>query len=416
MQLISQSRRGRWAGSILFAVGTSKAPLVALVALTGAAGFVLAGPLDGRRLLCRLAGIDMLTAAGANAFNQDAGGRSRPTHAPHAPVRSLPGAWPERRASMGCRGAGRRGRHSVAARQLADGGAGVAGRAHILVYTPLKTRTPLAAQAGALVGHLADDGLDRGGGPDRTGAWILGATLFVWQAPHFLAFAWLRRGDYRRGGFRALPVVDRAGHATFGLILLYGLALIPAALSAALAGMAGAVYGSAAGCVSFAAASLRAYRRRTRRAVRRLFWAGLRTSLLLVLMVAYCPRATTRAAGHRHAAEGRDPGPVDRTAGMVRDVVWAFQSARAKRASIRDSVVGAKRRHEYAAPPQKSTAASDSSLEIHGRLWSLGVACTTRSATRSWPRVGQLPRLLVARHGEWCSGSTSDSGSECRTF
>ena len=39
---------------------------------------------------------------------------------------------------------------------------------------------------------------------------LLFAILFLWQMPHFLAIAILYRDDYARGGFKMLPVVDRA--------------------------------------------------------------------------------------------------------------------------------------------------------------------------------------------------------------
>ncbi|MCX7017028.1 MAG: heme o synthase [Candidatus Sumerlaeota bacterium] len=290
--------KGRW----LAPLELSKAPLIALVALTGVAGFLLArgGGVDARKLVWALLGLS-LTAAGANAFNQalevEADRRMRRTRERPLPSGRL----------------GRRGALAWAAGALAAGIAILALRAnwltaalgllaadlYLLVYTPLKARTPLSAQAGALVGAIPPMmGWAAVAGRVELGAWILGATLFVWQAPHFLALAWLRRGDYRRAGFRALPAVDRAGHATFDLILLYGLALIPAGLSAALAGLAGSVYGVGSLLLGalFAAASLRAYRRRTRRNVRRLFWAGLvYLPLLLGLMVADRPHSPAHA-------------------------------------------------------------------------------------------------------------------------
>jgi protoheme IX farnesyltransferase len=36
-------------------------------------------------------------------------------------------------------------------------------------------------------------------------AWILYATLFLWQFPHFMAIAWMYREDYARAGYLVLP-------------------------------------------------------------------------------------------------------------------------------------------------------------------------------------------------------------------
>ncbi len=36
-------------------------------------------------------------------------------------------------------------------------------------------------------------------------AWLLYATLFLWQFPHFMAIAWMYREDYDRAGYFVLP-------------------------------------------------------------------------------------------------------------------------------------------------------------------------------------------------------------------
>ena len=98
---------------------------------------------------------------------------------------------------------------------------------YVLVYTPIKRiswwNTTIGAIPGAippLVGWAAATGsLD-------VVAWILFLILFTWQHPHFYAIAWMYRDDYRRGGFKMLPVVDPEGKRTFRHILVYTLALI----------------------------------------------------------------------------------------------------------------------------------------------------------------------------------------------
>ena len=93
---------------------------------------------------------------------------------------------------------------------------------YVLVYTPMKTRTPLNTLVGAIpgalppvVGHAAVVGeLAR---PQL----VLFAILFCWQVPHFLAIAWRYREDYARAGMQMLPVVDPTGHRTGITMVLY---------------------------------------------------------------------------------------------------------------------------------------------------------------------------------------------------
>ena len=93
---------------------------------------------------------------------------------------------------------------------------------YVLVYTPMKTRTPLNTLVGAIpgalppvVGHAAVVG------ELALAQLVLFAILFCWQIPHFLAIAWRYRDDYARAGMRMLPVVDPTGHRTAITMLLY---------------------------------------------------------------------------------------------------------------------------------------------------------------------------------------------------
>jgi len=77
---------------------------------------------------------------------------------------------------------------------------------YLLLYTPLKRRTPLCTLAGAfpgampvLIGYVA------AAGKLSSPACILYAILFLWQFPHFMAIAWMYRDDYTRAGYRILP-------------------------------------------------------------------------------------------------------------------------------------------------------------------------------------------------------------------
>ena len=108
-----------------------------------------------------------------------------------------------------------------------------AGVVYVALYTPLKRVTTLNTLAGAIVGALPPMmGWSAATGRLDAGAYVLGAILFVWQIPHFLATAWMYRDDYRRGGLRMLPVVDESGTTTARMVLLYSLALIPVSLMA----------------------------------------------------------------------------------------------------------------------------------------------------------------------------------------
>ena len=78
------------------------------------------------------------------------------------------------------------------------------------VYTPLKTKTPLAVFVGAIPGAIPfmlgwvaarnDFGIEPG---------TLFAVQFFWQFPHFWAIGWFLFEDYKKGGFFMLPTGKR---------------------------------------------------------------------------------------------------------------------------------------------------------------------------------------------------------------
>ena len=104
---------------------------------------------------------------------------------------------------------------------------------YVLVYTPLKAKSPWAVLVGAVPGAIpfmlgwvaatGSFGLEPG---------VLFAYQFVWQFPHFWAIAWLSFDDYAKAGYYLLP--NRAKDAlatrltvfyTFWMILI---SLMPA--------------------------------------------------------------------------------------------------------------------------------------------------------------------------------------------
>jgi protoheme IX farnesyltransferase len=146
------------------------------------------------------------------------------------------------------------------------------------VYTPLKTRTHLATLVGGVPGALPPViGWAAVRGELGLEPFILFSILYLWQIPHFLALAWLYRGDYRRAGYKMLPLHDRAGAATSRLVLLYCATLIPASILPTLLGMAGiipAVGGALAAAVFTISGALFQADRSDRRA-RNLFLSSL---------------------------------------------------------------------------------------------------------------------------------------------
>jgi len=94
---------------------------------------------------------------------------------------------------------------------------------YVALYTPLKTRTPLAVFVGAfpgaipfMLGWVAYTnyfGIEPG---------VLFMLQFFWQFPHFWAIAWMLDKDYKRAGFKMLPM-GKKDQATAFQILVYTL-------------------------------------------------------------------------------------------------------------------------------------------------------------------------------------------------
>jgi heme o synthase len=96
---------------------------------------------------------------------------------------------------------------------------------YLLVYTPLKRKTPLCTALGAIPGAMPTlIGWAGASAAINRNAWFLFAILFLWQFPHFLAIALTYREDYARAGYRMLPSFDLDSRFTraeiFGFTLL----------------------------------------------------------------------------------------------------------------------------------------------------------------------------------------------------
>ena len=98
---------------------------------------------------------------------------------------------------------------------------------YLLIYTPLKRKTPLCTLLGAFPGAMPTliGWAGAGAAIDRR-AWFLFAILFLWQFPHFLAIALMYREDYARAGYRMLPRFDLDSRFTRAEILGFTAVLV----------------------------------------------------------------------------------------------------------------------------------------------------------------------------------------------
>jgi protoheme IX farnesyltransferase len=161
---------------------------------------------------------------------------------------------------------------------------------YLLIYTPLKRKTPLCTIAGAVPGAMPPliGWAAASGSIASANAWMLYAVLFLWQFPHFMAIAWMYREDYARAGYLVLPRGEQSGRFMSWQALLASLALIPVSLIPTMIGHAGPVYFVLAGMLSwlffYHSASL-AFQRSTLAARRLLLASIVYLPLLFCLIV-----------------------------------------------------------------------------------------------------------------------------------
>jgi heme o synthase len=98
------------------------------------------------------------------------------------------------------------------------------------LYTPLKTKTPLAVFVGAFPGAIPFMlGWVAATGNFGIEAGTLFLIQFFWQFPHFWAIGWFLYEDYEKGGFYMLPT-GKKDKSTAMQIILYTVWLIVASL------------------------------------------------------------------------------------------------------------------------------------------------------------------------------------------
>src|SRR3984885_14556712 len=182
-----------------------------LILITTFAGFYLASASDGRfsfaGLFNTLLGT-LLVASGTGTLNQyierkfDAQMR-RTARRPAAAGRLKPPAVLAFGTALALTGSVYL---AIAANLLASALATFTLLTYLFVYTPLKRKTPLCVLVGALPGAMPPlIGWAAASGKLSREAWLLYATLFLWQFPHFMAIAWMYREDYDRAGYFVLP-------------------------------------------------------------------------------------------------------------------------------------------------------------------------------------------------------------------
>ena len=217
-----------------------------LVVMSSLAGFYAAsrGPLDWALLIHTLAGT-LLVASGTATLNQlierDADALMRRTSLRPLPARRMP-ALHALLFGIFLSIAG--GAYLLAAvNALACILAMSTLLTYLLIYTPLKKRTPWCTFLGAFPGAAPPlIGWAGAAGSLSRDAWVLYAILFLWQFPHFLAIAWMYRDDYARAGLKMLPQNDVGGDATMRQIMAGALLLLPVSLLPTWLGQAGSFY------------------------------------------------------------------------------------------------------------------------------------------------------------------------------
>lgn len=300
--------QGYWQLKRAAAVELTKPGITKMVTLTSAVGFLLAifGSTASWLAICASAAGCLVgtasSASGANALNQwwerhrDAlmdrtAGRPIPSSRLHSGSALLIG--------LACSALG------LVTLQLFCGTAAMLVSAatiliYVLIYTPMKTRSPLATLVGAvpgalppLIGWSAGAVLTGSTGLaplTQLGGWTLFALMFFWQIPHFLAIAWMYKDDYAKGGHAVLPVFDPSGKATSWIIVIGAVVMIPVVLlpMLAMSDRLGCISGTIAGAVSlgFVAACTPMLRETSRATAHRAFLGSvLQLPVVLLALV-----------------------------------------------------------------------------------------------------------------------------------
>ena len=114
---------------------------------------------------------------------------------------------------------------------------------YVVIYTPLKKKSPTALYVGAIPGAIPPlmGWTSVTGSIDWPGLSLF-LILFFWQIPHFLSITFFRLEDYRAAGIKVFPLVRGIKKAKMNLFLttifLVGFSLLPLLLGVAETGSA----------------------------------------------------------------------------------------------------------------------------------------------------------------------------------
>ncbi len=111
---------------------------------------------------------------------------------------------------------------------------------YLVLYTPLKRKTPLCTLIGAFPGAVPPlIGWAAARGRLDPAAWVLYAIVFLWQFPHFMAIAWMYREDYSRAGYLVLPAGKLRNRFVNWQSFVVSLVLVPVSLIPTIGGGSG---------------------------------------------------------------------------------------------------------------------------------------------------------------------------------
>jgi protoheme IX farnesyltransferase len=276
--------QSRFSAKIADYVALTKPEISFLIAITTFAGFYLGRPAEDHAfpfllLIHTLIGT-VLVAGGAAALNQyierrfDAEMR-RTRRRPLASGRLQPFEAAGFGAILSITGAAYL---AVATNWLASLLAILTLALYLLLYTPLKRKTPFCTLIGAIPGAMPPlIGWAAASGKLSTDAWGVFATLFLWQFPHFMAIAWMYREDYSRAGYLVLPEGVQAGRVMSWQALAGSFLLLPVTVGQVITTGFSLPSSFAAGLLSagFFYYSARLALHRSNRAARRLLLASI---------------------------------------------------------------------------------------------------------------------------------------------
>jgi len=156
------------------------------------------------------------------------------------------------------------------------------------VYTPLKRVGPIAVFVGAIPGALPPLlGWTAATGDINHAAMIIFGIQFIWQFPHFWAIAWVADEDYKKAGFKLLPVKGEKDMKTAFQIMTYTLFLIPMGLLPTYFGLTGVNSGIVATIcgVLFLASTIKLMKDQSRKSALRIMFGSF--LYLPIVQIAY---------------------------------------------------------------------------------------------------------------------------------